>query len=76
MERIKPPSELDIDSVNLADVSERMKGTVGIVSDIEWPLRKGLFHTDSNYPKYSLDQRKTSAKNPTKHSRRYQGKEC
>ena len=51
-----------------------MEGSVGIVSDIEWPSRKGQCHTDSNYPKYSQDQSKTSAQNATKHSRRCHGK--
>ena len=51
-----------------------MAGSVGIVSDIEWPSRKGRCYTDSNYPTYSRDQSKTSAKNPTKHSRKYHGR--
>ena len=39
MERLKPPSELDIDSLNLADVWKEWKEAW--VSDIEWPSRKG-----------------------------------
>ena len=52
-----------------------MERSVGIVSDIECPSRKGRCHTDSNYPKYSRDQSKTSAQNPTKHSRRHHAKD-
>ena len=40
-----------------------MEGSVEFVADIEWPSRKGRCHTDSNYPKYSRDQSKTSAQN-------------
>ncbi|XP_068675472.1 uncharacterized protein [Montipora foliosa] len=53
-----------------------MERSVGIVSDIKWPSRKGRCNTDSNYPKYSRDQSKTSAQNPAKHSRRYHAKDC
>ena len=38
-----------------------MEGSVGIVSDIEWPSRNGQCRTDSNHPKYSRNQSKTSA---------------
>ena len=43
---------------NLSDSQSRrcvegMEGSVGIVSDFEWPSRKGRCHTDNNYPKYS-----------------------
>ena len=44
-----------------------MERSVGIVSDIEWPSRKGCCNTDSNYPECSRDQSKTSAQNPTRH---------
>ena len=53
-----------------------MEVSVRIVSDIEWSSRKRRCHTDSKNPKYSRDQSKTSAQNPTNHSRRYHAKDC
>ena len=43
---------------NLSDSQSRrcvegMEASVGIVSDIEWPSRKGRCHADSNYSKHS-----------------------
>ena len=75
MERIKPPSELDIDGPNLADVWKEWKEAWELYR-ISSDLHEKDDTIQSNYPKYSRDQSKTSAQNPTKHSRRCHGKDC